>query len=270
MDDTFMSRLRENFEWLRRDSDASGTLKAGLLSSLAGELSLRDPVPTPEDALAMLDALGISDAESTAALSLLLFREKKDGQHETVPSHISYMRSQASDRAFRIFSEHYENMSVSYGTDFKSICEDVYDKRADACILPLESTDSGLLMSFRSLVLKYELSIFAACRVRQNDDSLLTLALLTPERHVIGDIAEFYLPSVPLGSLETLSKVAEVFGTSLLRASTVASEYPGEYNIHACALIPTHMTSAFDFCLETLYPSYTPLGNYSLLNNGKE
>lgn len=275
MNGDITSRLRENFEWLRRDTECSDALRRGLFELLANEMKALTAPPSAAELKELLDSLDISDAESTAQLSLMLCRDTDKACHEvtchkSAPKHISYMRSHASDRAFRIFSEQLADMSVTYGTDFKSICEDTYDRRVDACILPLESTDGGLLMTFRTLVLKYELSIFSACRVRQNDDSVLTLALLTPERHRCGEIAEFYLPSVPVGTLETLTRVTRVFDTSLLRAATVGSEYSDEYTIHAAAHIPQGLISAFDLCLEALYPSYTPLGNYSLLKNGKE
>ncbi len=271
MEDSILAAFRGNFDWLRRDGELSDTLRHALLKELAA------PVPAdmaPSELAELLDALGIRNAQSTAELARLLSAERAVPPHTRVPQRVSYLRSLASDRAFRIFSEECKGMSAGYGTDFKSICEDVYTERADACILPLESSEDGLLMSFRALALKYELSVYAACRVRQNDESVLTLALMTAAFEGCGDRTELYIPSANTGTLEELSELVSALDCRFLRVSTVSSEYSGEYGIHACVQCSdeaqTDACGALRLCLETLYPSYISLGNYKLLNNGKE
>lgn len=271
MVDSLLAAFRGNFDWLRRDGELSDTLRHALLKELAASCTTDI---SPSELAELLDALGIRNARYTAELARLIAAARAAAPRQRVPQHVSYLRSLASDRAFRIFSEECEGMSAGYGTNFKSICEDVYTERADACILPLESSEDGLLMSFRTLALKYELSVYAACKVRQNDESVLTLALMTAALEGSGDRTELYIPSAHTGTLEELSELVSALDCRLLRVSTVSSEYSGEYGIHACVqctdVTQENTCGALKLCLETLYPSYISLGNYKLLNNGKE
>lgn len=273
MDEVLLSALHNNFEWLRHDSNNSEILHRALLKELT--LSLNSEIK-PDKLAEILDSLGALDAHHTAWLSRLICDNSPlcRSNDREVPKRISYLRSPTSDRAFKIFSEQYPDLSASYGADFKSICEDVYSERADACILPLESSESGLLISFRTLALKYELSVYAACNIRQNDDSVLTLALMTSNFKGHGDRSEIYIPSATLGSLEQLSDLIVSLDCRLLRILTVSSEYSGEYDIHACIQTPiglyNNVENPLRLSLEILYPSCISMGDYLLFNNGKE
>ena len=83
----------------------------------------------------------------------------------TAASKISYVKNNYNDIAFLRFSELFEKPTVSYGTTFEEICEDVYNSESDYCILPIECSSNGKMFSFYSLINKYELKIFAVCDV---------------------------------------------------------------------------------------------------------
>ncbi len=269
MDTLSSDIIKKNFAWLEADAERTDVLYRAVLADLAKELCRDGILPSPADALEAFHSAGQSDTVLFARFCEMLTEGHAD-EHFTdyspIPKRVSYLRSPMTDKAFMAFSEMFPGLSAVYGADFKSICEDVYYERSDACILPLESSSDGLLMSFRKLLLKYELCIHSVCEQRQNDDSRLTIALLTSAPSFNGDLLEFYIPSSSHGSIETLCKVTAFFGGTVVRTSTVMSEYSSGVDIHMCIKIADNSKNAFVYCLEALYPSHMILGNYKNFN----
>lgn len=273
MNDGVNSVLKDNFAWLEQDAASSRVLYRSALSDLAESLKSHGNLPSPSEAKAVFDDISCGDVRLFAEFCSILTKDAKKGEErgkKFIPKRVSYLRSQMTDKAFSFFSGTDSTMSAVYGADFKSICEDVYYERSDACILPLESSADGLLMSFRNLLLKYELWIYDICELKQNDDSLLTMALLTASAVDNGDVCELYFPSSAAATVEDISAVIRTLGGNILRVSTVKSEYIAQSDIHICVKVPEYNKFALGYCLDALYPSHMILGNYSNFNNGKE
>lgn len=72
-------------------------------------------------------------------------------------------KSALSEPAFACFAAELPSAKLMYSDGFKGACEDVYNGFADACILPITSSEDGLLTSFLRLARKYELHAAHAC-----------------------------------------------------------------------------------------------------------
>ncbi len=270
MSDRKTEILKSNLAWLQHDIQNTDVLYRACLEKLADLAADM----TPGEAKGIYDSICETNVRGFALFCSLIVSKSK-AHHEQVadissPRSVSYLRSHMTDKAFNIFSNNLGSLSAVYGPDFKSICEDVYYERTDACILPLESSSDGLLMSFRQLLLKYELNIFAVCDVIQNDDSTLTLALLTAHPSNHGELCEVYFPSVPTGALEDICAIISTLGGKIQRVSSICSEYAFEADHHICIDMQNTCLDALKFCFDALYPSHMILGNYSNLNKGKE
>lgn len=70
-----------------------------------------------------------------------------------------------SKPAFDRFATVLEDAEISYVDDFRSACEDVYNRFADACILPIMSSEDGVMTSFLRLARQFELHAHHVCTV---------------------------------------------------------------------------------------------------------
>ena len=93
------------------------------------------------------------------------------GSNEPTPagahSKISFIKNKYNDLAFERFSTFVPNAKADYATSFKESCENVTDGFSEYCIIPITSSTDGRLMSFYSLLDRYELKI---CSVTDIDD----------------------------------------------------------------------------------------------------
>lgn len=261
MDESTRTILRNNLAWLRHDEMHSAELYRSVLTELAHDICKGDTLPYPADAKAEFSDICPMDMRIFAQFCGILTKDVWDDTEVREILNIAYVRSAMTDKAFAAFSANDASMSASYGADFRSVCEDVYYERSDACILPLESSQDGLLMSFMKLILKYELWIHGVYRYRTEDDSFVTLALLTATPDSTGDVFELYLPSSAKATAEDICAAVSVLGGVVLRISTVSTEN-GDNDIHASVKLPNDKTSALRYFLDAMYPSHMILGNY--------
>lgn len=92
----------------------------------------------------------------------------------TYTGEIAYLKNPISDKAHRSFSKYITCPVSSLQSDFNSVCEAVYDGRADYCILPIENSTDGRLGSFYNLISKYELFICMGADILSNDENMRT------------------------------------------------------------------------------------------------
>ena len=91
---------------------------------------------------------------------------------------IAYLQNTFSDRAYRCFSSRFERVSASYYPGFSEVCEEVYNGNCSHGILPIQNSRDGQLISFRRLILKYDLKISLVTDIETTDDSSMRFALL--------------------------------------------------------------------------------------------
>ena len=86
-------------------------------------------------------------------------------------SKISFIKNKYNDLAFERFSHFVANAKADYATSFKESCENVTSGFCEFCILPITSSEDGRLMSFYSLLDRYELKICAVTDIEDEDSS---------------------------------------------------------------------------------------------------
>lgn len=104
----------------------------------------------------------------------------------TPPMHggvIACLKTPYTDKSLKAFSRHIASPRVTYHSDFNSVCEAVYDEKANYCILPIESSDNGRLNGFYHLIEKYELFICLCTDIYSNDDGAYTKFALCRKTH---------------------------------------------------------------------------------------
>ena len=114
---------------------------------------------------------------------------------------VSYLQNKFSDEAFLKLTRHFRQPRAAYASSFTEVCEEVYNRFCEFCILPVESSGDGKLLRFYALIEKFNLKIVSVCDVEQLDGSYTKYALLRhkfisfhlPKRLRGGHFAEFGL-----------------------------------------------------------------------------
>ena len=267
MDINKLKILRENFAWIERETADTAALCEGAINELVNSTST-DALPSPVEALELYRSLEQSQFNHKTFVKLcmeLLNRDRltEEDEDSFVPKSVEYLRSGVADKAFEHFAKRFERLAASYVSDFKTMCEDVYYDRADACILPIESSTDGMLASFRHLLIKYELKLSGICKVKQNDETTLTLALVTGSLIPLnGDIYELYFPSITGNdACDILSMISELSG-DIIKINSSPCETDGLSDFHICAKLSQGGARALIYSFEALYPTHILLGNY--------
>ena len=180
----------------------------------------------------------------------------------------AYLRNAYADRAFAAFSRGIERLSAQYASSFSAACEEVYYDRCCYCILPLESSEDGLLSSFSRMIGKYDLKIARVTDVpMQNGDTVMRYALLKrgmetviPERGYLQ--ATFVLPhEIPCGAFLA---ACEESGASVTRVTTVPLPYtsaPASFTV--CFRTERRSAAPLLLFLREALESYTPDGLFA-------
>jgi prephenate dehydratase len=111
--------------------------------------------------------------QSTQEISAMLFGEEEKTPLDIIGK-VAYMKNPYTDSAYLIFSKSLTTPRSSYFSSFQSVCEEVYSGSCEYCILPIESSNDGKLMSFYSMIDKYELKITSVCTIRHSDNQKFT------------------------------------------------------------------------------------------------
>ena len=109
---------------------------------------------------------------------------------------VAYIKNPYTDKAYLSFSKIITFPRYSYFSSFQAVCEEVYSGSCEYCILPIENATDGKLMSFYSMIDKYELKVCAVCQVVHLDSQSFTkFALLKKSISLMGifNTGESYL-----------------------------------------------------------------------------
>lgn len=268
--------FESNFAWINNEKGDTFAISDAIIKDLADEIAKGDALPSPSDTLDLYLELAKENFDHINFVKLCLeitssLKDTVFEENSFKPYSVCYLRSGVADKAFECFSNYFEGLSAYYSTDFKTMCEDVYYERADGCIMPLESSNDGILASFRHLLIKYELKISGICKVPQNDDAALTLAFVTgdliPDN---GDIFEFYFHSIHGTDTYHILSMTLALGGDIIRINSAPSENSDRCDYHICVKLPEDSKAALIYSFDALYPSYIILGNYKNINIRKE
>lgn len=186
---------------------------------------------------------------------------------------IAYLKNTYTDNAFLIFSKVLGNPSVSYQSDFESVCEEVYYGRADMCILPLDSSREAKLIGFCRLIDRFELKIVLSCDVTSSDGgvttryALLRKNLTFPETLPPESDARLlelsFVPTEGITLADVLSAAAG-FGLELYKVDAIPLTYSdNEFAYDVILHCPDRAVEPFALFMALAAPQYETLGVYA-------
>lgn len=288
----------DNLKWIARDDALSSAIHVGVMHDIAILLKNRQDIfPTPLDSLNFFNeqcgSSSIVTSDSSSVLSQKYFaifcREifdvynanrlkkaylsaNKPLQTRRISGRVSCVKSFYEDAAFNEFSKYMDSYSPVYCSDFQSTCEDVYYDRSDFCILPLETSSTGLLWSFRKLIKKFELRIFAACGIESDEDETQIFSLVgNPPLTVQGNYMEISVPAESDNDLYGLFSSLEVLEAGIRRVSALPSTYRNDkYDYHICLNVSNCNTEVVKYYLDAIYPKHVLYGLYSIYNTERK
>jgi hypothetical protein len=199
-------------------------------------------------------------------------RNSFSGEEISAGSHgkVAIVRNSYNEYAFSRISRVITHPKEVFVSSFTSACEEVYDGRCEFCILPVESSQSGRLFSFYSMLDRYELRICASCELESDDGSegsvkyaLIGRAL--PDRIAKNSSWSFEFSVISDGGrvLSDISGVSEIFGARLIKIDSLPVEYDGRLQKYYFTFgLPETSIAAFDLFLENEYARYDAVGLY--------
>lgn len=146
---------------------------------------------------------------------------------------VAFSESYVLTSAFEEFKKSNKNLSPSYVRSFSDACEDVSSGVSDWCILPIENSRDGALISVYNLIERFELCISKVCSI-SNDEITTKFALLCSGIHGIIDIQgkQNVVLRMPVRDSITWSRIftgAALMDTSLVKTVALPLGYTDGY-----------------------------------------
>lgn len=198
------------------------------------------------------------------------------GSNEPTPagahSKISFIKNKYNDLAFERFSKFVPNAKADYATSFKESCENVTDGFCEYCIIPITSSTDGRLMSFYSLLDRYELKICAVTDI-DDEEASKTIRYACIGRSCTEPIEKKNSKSNVIFEFSAVDSTNDFLPLLLLCANEARAEIvnidsiPIEYSSHLQKFffsfrIPSQNALFFRLLTATNQENYTPIGIY--------
>ena len=197
------------------------------------------------------------------------------GSNEPTPagshSKISFVKNKYNELAFERFSRFVANAKPDYATSFKESCENVTNGFCEFCILPITSSEDGRLMSFFSLLDRYELKICAVTDIEDEDSSktiryaCVGKSCPEPSKKNLKEeiIFEFFAIDSTSDFLSLLILAAKEANAEIVNVDS----FPVEYSTHLQKFffsfrIPNQNALFFRLLVAINQSNYTPIGLY--------
>ena len=242
------------------DIDALRELLYELSDSISAseEISLLANLLSSEIGGALKKAVAIGSSEPTPA-----------GAH----AKISYVKNKYNDEAFEHFSRSVTNAKAIFATSFKEAAENVFDGRCEFCILPIANSNEGRLMSFYSLLDRYELKICETVDLDIEDSSesvryaRVGRACKEPKMRssqTQNHIFEFSITSASSDFFGPIFEAARQTDARLISVDSLPLEYSADSQRFFFSFsIPQKKATLFRLFIAFKNQSYTPLGLYA-------
>ena len=187
-------------------------------------------------------------------------------------SKISYLKNKYNDMAFEYFSRSVANAKPDYASSFTECCENVFDGRCEFCIIPIMNSSDGRLMSFYSLLDRYELKICetvdfdadgTASSIRY---ARVSRACKEQKERVQKNkrfIFEFSVIDEGMTIFAPLFEAANKASARLIAVDSLPVEYTSHMQkFYFSFSIPQSSALAFRLFVALKHPTYTPIGFY--------
>ena len=218
----------------------------------------------------------ICHSELAENIKAMLFIGSTDPTTAGAHSKISYSRNKYNDAAFEHFSRFVANAKPDYASSFAECCESVYDGRCEFCILPIMNSSDGRLMSFYSLLDRYELKICETVDIDGDDTtSSFRHALVgrscREQRNRISKnqrwVFEFSIIEENTDFLAPLFEAASKSEARLICVDSTPVEYaPDMQKFFFSFSLPTQNAIAFRLFVALKHQTHTPIGIYKETN----
>lgn len=289
--------LKENFSFIKDKITAANDIYDGILGEAAGALVYNMHESGNLRADIVIESISkIEDIRKKSEYCTHIVRHLKryliagyisnelldvSDKFEYLPESkkIAYFINPYSDISFKKFSRQIKNSTPVIAQSFSGVCEEVTYGRAGYCILPLSSSDGGMIGSFYKLIDKHDLKIAYTCDVVMGDDeNTAKMALL--RRGIskkIKDMSEadffeisaLFPDNIPFG--EMISAM-EMTGVSVMRINSIPLSYTDDkysYNIvfnlnpkNNSAMEKNDILEALLMFLASAVTNYTSVGLY--------
>lgn len=187
-------------------------------------------------------------------------------------SKISYVKNRYNDIAFEHFSHSVANAKPDYASSFTECCENVFDGSCEFGILPIMNSKDGRLMSFYSLLDRYELKICETVDIESGDSSTIlkhariSRACKEYKRRISKNqkfIFEFSIISESTAFFADLFDTAKQIGADLKYIDSLPVEYTSNMQKFFFSFsLPTQNALAFRLFVALNHQTYTPIGIY--------
>lgn len=179
---------------------------------------------------------------------------------------VAFSESHMLSSAFEEFKKHDRALTASFVRSFSDACEDVYSGECEWCILPIENSRDGALLSVYNLIEKYELCISRICSIN-NEDFNTKFALLCSGVHGIIEIQneQNAVLRMPIGSSAAWARIytgAALLGVELIKTVAIPLGYTDGY-AHICTFCGNgESLFAFLLFLSIIRADFTLMGTY--------
>ena len=275
--------LRENFEELSKKlnittSQRELTVKclADILLNASTDLetvleSFKEFLPdaSPREEITFFSELSSSKLQS--AIKSYVFIGSNESTPAGAHSKIAFVKNKYTDIAFEKFSSSVANAKPVYSTSFKESCESVASGSCEFCILPIANSTDGRLISFYTLLDRYDLKICEVFSIEDETAQSIYYARVGRSckepsyRHSLEQefIFEFSILSSSADFTTPLLLAAEAAGARLISIDSIPIEYTStlqsfffSFSVSAKRMLPFRLFVAFS------EQSSTPLGLY--------
>ncbi|MBQ6892672.1 MAG: hypothetical protein IJN48_00555 [Clostridia bacterium] len=195
-----------------------------------------------------------------------LFADKDE--RATRGGRVAFSESRVLSSAFEEFKKKDALLTATYVQSFSDACEDVYAGSCEWCILPIENSRDGALLTVYNLIERYELCISRVCSVK-SDEITTKFALLCSGFHGIIEMhgRQSVVLRMPIRESLTWSRIftgATVLGIELVKTVAVPLGYTDGY-AHICTFASDgEGMFAFLLFLSTIRAEYTLMGAYEV------
>ncbi len=188
----------------------------------------------------------------------------------------AYVDNPYSAAAYDIFSFHGSEADPRLYHSFTEMCDDTAAGLIDACIVPIENTSDGKLLSFYSIIDHADLKITAICDVYSDDESgrtryaLLRRNMLRPESKGADVYFEFSFCQTPGLTVDEILHAAVLSELTIFRIDSIPLSYnESNFIFHPVLLGRIENILVYSIYLFLCSAQFTPVGVFSLIKRAE-
>lgn len=188
---------------------------------------------------------------------------------------VAYLQNSYTDTVYMEFSSLLGNPRASYYSGIVDVCESVYNDNCEYCILPIETSGAGKLISFYELIFKYGFKINAVYDLHGEGDGDYTRYALLSKRLSFKKLSgrtkarnryfEFVMSDTDNLPIEDMLSASSYCSMKLRRIDTLSSRIHGNHSKDLiCSVFRVDGSDVKTFLafLKIDCPDFVPLGIY--------